>query len=295
MIRPREAWRLLSTAALAWWEDRAMSMGAAIAFYTTFSLAPMVLVVIAIAGLAFGEDAARGAIVARIGGLIGMDGAAALQRMIESAADTGSGIVGTVIGMTTFFILATGALVELQDSLNRIWRAEAPSGASGLVSVIRTRLVSLAFIVGIGFLLLISLVLDAVLSGLAERMSRFFPGVPVMLTVFDIGFSLAGTFFVLATVYKVMPDTPISWRHVWWGAGVATVLFVVGKFAIGAYIGQWGLASTYGAAASMIALLLWVYYSAQIVLFGAEITKARSDLSQRRRERAARGAEPVPS
>lgn len=282
MIRLRDLWWLLRTAALAWWNDRAMSMGAAIAFYMTFSLAPMILVVIAVAGLALGEEAARGAVVDSLGGLIGEDGAAAMQRMIESAADTGSGVVGTVVGLATFFILATGALVELQDSLNRIWRTAPPGGTSAFFSVIRTRLVSLAFIVGIGFLLLVSLVLDAALSGLAERLSRFFPGLPIMLAVFNITLSFVGAFVVVSLVFKVMPDTPVRWRYVWFGAGVTTILLAIGKFAIGAYIGGRGLASTYGAAASLIALLLWVYYSAQIFLFGAEITKARHDLAQAR-------------
>lgn len=287
MVRTRSLWRLLSTAALGWWNDRGMSMGAAIAFYMTFSLAPMVLLVIAVAGLALGEEAARGAIVERIGSLIGAEGAAALERMIESAAETGSGVIGTIVGGVTFLILATGALVELQDSLNRIWRAQAPSGASGVISLVRTRVLSLALIVSVGFLLLISLVLDAALSGLAERASRYFPGVPIMLTVFDVSFSLTGTFLVVALVYMVMPDTKVPWRHVWLGAAITTVLLAAGKFAIGAYIGTRGLASSYGAAASLIALLLWVYYSAQILLFGAEITKAQNDLAKARSQPAA--------
>jgi membrane protein len=279
----------------AWWSDRAMSMGASIAFYATFSLAPMLLLVIAVAGLVFGEDAARGAIVQEIGGLVGSDGASALEALIRGAASPGKGIVGTLVGAVTFVLLATGALVELQDSLNLIWRAEPPATRSGVIAFVRTRLLSLALILAIGFLLMVSLILEAGLAAFAGYLAAFFPAMPVLLGVLDLTLSLAGTLGLFALIYKVLSDADPPWRDVWVGATVTAALFAVGKLAIGAYIGRSGLASSFGAAASLIALLLWIYYSSQIVLFGAELIRMRME---RRRARTANGAEratePVP-
>ena len=291
MLRPALLWSLTCAAFAAWWADRAMSMGAAIAFYATFSLAPMLLLVIAIAGLAFGDDAARGAIVEEIGGLIGHDGAIALEAMIRGAAETGKGIVGTVVGIVTFLMLATGALVELQDSLNRIFRAAPPPSRSGIVEFVRTRLLSLAMILAIGFLLLVSLALEAGLAAFAGYLAAFFPGTTLLLAASSLVLSLAGTLVLFALIYRMLPDTDLPWRDVWVGASVTAVLFAIGKVAIGAYIGRSGLASTFGAAASVIALLLWIYYSSQIVLFGAELIRV---LAERRSAAAARGDRRAP-
>ena len=257
-----------------------MSMGASTAFYATSSLAPMLLLVISISGLALGQEAARGAIVQEIGGLVGQDGAKALEEMVQSASDTGSGIVGTLVGFAMVLILATGALVELQDSLNVVWRATPPPGRSGLFNMLRSRLLSFAMILTLGFLLLVSLVFDAAIGALGRMMGDIF-GAAVVLTLLSLLLSLAITFVLVAFIFKFLPDADVAWRDVWFGALVTSVLFAVGKFAIGAYIGSSGLESTYGAAASLIAVLLWIYYASLILLFGAELTRAHAEMQGR--------------
>ena len=253
-----------------------MSMGAALAFYTAFSLAPMLLLVIAVAGLAFGTEAAQGAIVREFGGLIGTDGAAALETMLGSAKRREAGIIGTVVGAITYLVLATGTLVELQDALNRIWKAPPPA-RSGLVTFLRTRLLSLALILAIGFLLLVSLALNAALTALGGYLATLFPALPALLAVVDLALSLLATTVLLALIYKVLPDVAIAWRDVAIGAGLTAFLFTIGKIVIGIYIGASDLASSFGAAAAVMALLLWIYYSSLIVLFGAEFTKAYAE------------------
>ena len=271
-----DAWRLCKAALQGWWDDRALSLGAAIAYYTVFSLAPMLLAIIAIAGLAFGREAAQGAIVAEIGGLIGVKEAAAIEAMIASASNVGSGIVGMVIGIGTFVLLATGAFVELQDDLNIIWKAK-PAERSGLVTFVRTRLLSLALVVAIGFLLLVSLAADAALSAVGRYVGTVLPGMEVLLHGVNFVTSLGMAIFLFALVFKVLPDVPIAWGDVWVGAIVTGLLFTAGKFVIGFYLGRSGVASSYGAAASIITILLWIYYSSQILLFGAEFTKAYAE------------------
>jgi len=270
-VRLQAALQQAREAAAAWWGDRAMSMAASIAFYATSSLAPMLLLVISISGLVLGEEAARGAIVRELGGLIGPDGAAAIEQMVASASDTGSGVVGTIVGILTVLVLATGALVELQDALNRIWRAQPPAGRSGLVNFVRSRLLSFAMILTIGFLLLVSLVLDAAMGALAGMLGEAIGA--AILAVLNLALSLAATFALVAFIFRFLPDAPVSWRDVWFGAAASSVMFAIGKFAIGAYIGSAGLASTYGAASSLIAAVLWIYYSSLILLFGAELTR----------------------
>ena len=272
-----EARRLLTAAFAGWWADNAMSLGAAIAFYTVFSLAPMLLAVIAVAGLAFGREAAQGAMVAQMGGLVGDSGASAIQTMIASASNFGSGVVGTAVGVVTFLFLATGAIVELQNDLNIVWKVK-PSERSGVMAFIRTRLLSLALIAGFGFLLLVSLAADAALSAVGHYLSAAFSGAAAILRVLNFVFSLAVTVLLFAAIFKVLPDVDIGWRDVWFGAVVTALLFTLGKFLIGLYLGRSNLTSSFGAAASIITILLWIYYSSLIVLFGAELTKAYADV-----------------
>ena len=274
---------MLTAAGAGWWADNAMSLGAAIAFYTVFSLAPMLLAVIAVAGLVFGREAAQGAIVAQIGGLVGDNGAAAIQTMIASASNFGSGVVGTAIGVITFLFLVTGAIVELQNDLNIVWKVK-PSERSGVMAFIRTRLLSLALIVGFGFLLLVSLAADAALSAIGDYLSAAFSGAATLLHILNFLFSLAVTVLLFATIFKVLPDVDLGWRDVWIGAVITALLFTLGKFLIGFYIGRSNLTSSFGAAASIITILLWIYYSSLIVLFGAELTKAYADAHGQRRE-----------
>jgi membrane protein len=280
----RQTWDLFRAAFAGWWEDRGMSHGAAIAYYALFSLAPMLLAVVAIAGLVWGREAAEGALVAQIGGLIGEKGAEAIRAMLVSASNRGSGIIGTAVGISSFVILATGALVELQDALNMIFRAPPPA-RSGLLTFIRTRLLSLALIIAIGFLLLVSLVIDAGVAAVGDYLAGAFPGVRAVVLAVNFVFSLAITSVLFGLIYKVLPDVDLGWRDVALGAVVTALLFAAGKFLIGFYIGKSDLASTYGAAASVITILLWIYYASQIVLFGAEFTRA---YAERRRSGAAR-------
>jgi len=263
---------LFRTALAGWWDNRAMSLGAAIAFFTVFSLAPMLLVAIAVAGLAFGREAAQGAIVDELGGLIGGQTGAALEGMIVSAGIE-SGVVGLFVGVATFLFLATGAVIELQDNLNIIWKVKPPQ-SYGVAAFIQTRILSLTLIVGFGFLLMVSLVLDAGLTRLGVYLESGFAGASAILRILNtaVGFAIAVLLF--AMIFKILPAVELTWRDVWMGAIVTAILFTAGKFAIGYYIGKSGVASAYGAAGSIVTILLWIYYSSLILLFGAEFTKA---------------------
>jgi membrane protein len=271
-----ETGHLLKVALQGWWNDRAMSLGASIAFFTVFSLAPMLLAAIAVAGLAFGREAAQGAIVRELGGLIGFGTAEALEAMIASASNVGSGIVGTTIGIASFLLLVTGAFVELQDNLNIIWKAKPPA-SSGVMSFIRTRMIGFALVLGIGFLLLVSLIIDAGLTALGSYLESGFSGATFILQLTNNLVSLSIAVLLFAMIFKVLPSVDITWRDVWMGSIVTGLLFTAGKFLIGYYLGKSNVASSYGAAASIITILLWIYYSSLILLFGAEFTKAYAE------------------
>lgn len=281
-----ETWRLLKVAFVGWWNDRAMSLGAAIAFFTVFSLAPILLAAIAVAGLAFGREAAQGAVVAELGGLVGEKESSALETMIVSASNVGSGIIGTAVGIVTFLLLVTGAIVELQDDLNIIWKAKMPE-TYGVMSFIKTRLLSMALVLGIGFLLLVSLIIDAGLSALGSYLESSFSGATVILQILNniVAFSIAMLLF--AMIFKLLPAVTITWHDVWTGSLVTAVLFTLGKFLIGYYLGKSNVASSYGAAASVITILLWIYYSSLILLYGAEFTKAYAESRGSRRNKPA--------
>jgi len=271
-----ETGRLLKVALAGWWNDRAMSLGASIAFFTVFSLAPMLLAAIAVAGLAFGREAAQGAIVGELGGLIGTQEASALEAMIAGASNVGSGIIGTTVGIATFLLLVTGAVVELQDDLNIVWKAKPPA-SYGPMDFVRTRLISFALVLGIGFLLLVSLVIDTGLTALGHYLEANFSGATVILRFLNnlVSFAVAAVLF--AMIFKVLPAVDITWSDVFTGALVTALLFTFGKFLIGYYLGKSNVASSYGAAASIITILLWIYYSSLILLFGAEFTKAYAE------------------
>jgi len=268
--------RLLKVALAGWWNDRAMSLGASIAFFTVFSLAPMLLAAIAVAGLAFGREAAQGAIVGELGGLIGTKEASALEALIAGASNVGSGIIGTSVGIATFLLLVTGAVVELQDDLNIIWKAKPPA-SYGVMDFVRTRLVSFALVLGIGFLLLVSLVIDTGLTAVGHYLEANFSGATIILRFLNnlVSFAVAAVLF--AMIFKILPAVDITWNDVFTGALVTALLFTFGKFLIGYYLGKSNVASAYGAAASIITILLWIYYSSLILLFGAEFTKAYAE------------------
>ena len=267
----KKTWELVKSAASSWIDDYAPSMGAALAYYTVFSIAPLLLIVISIAGLVFGEEAARGEIVAQLQGLMGADAAKAIEGLLESVNKPGKGILSTLIGIVVLLIGATTVFGELQDALDRIWRAPARQG-SGLWNLLRARLLSFGMILGVGFLLIASLVVSAALSALGRWWAPLFGGWEVLLQVVNFAVSFALVTAIFAMIYKIMPRVKIEWHDVWIGAAVTSLLFTIGKFLIGLYIGKSGVASGFGAAASLVVLLIWVYYSAQIFLLGAEFT-----------------------
>jgi membrane protein len=273
------AWRLLKDTVTGFSEDELLSRGAAIAYYTVFSLAPVLIIVIAVAGLTFGPEAAEGALVGQLSGLMGPRSADLLQAMIDSAGRRESGIVATVIGVAALLITASGVFGEMQSALNRIWKA-APR-RSTMSRLLRARLVSLGLVLALGFLLMVSLVVNAALAALHDHVDRLFPGAGVVLqgATFVVSFALIALLF--AAIYKILPDTPIAWRDVMVGAIVTALLFTVGKSLIGLYIGSSQVTSSSGAAGALAVILLWIYYSAQIFLLGAAFTHSYARLHSR--------------
>lgn len=266
-------WKVLKSALAGWWNDNVPHLGAALSYYTLFSLAPILIVAISIGGLAFGPEAVRGEIVGQIDGLVGREGALAVQAMLEGAAKPSASIPATIIGVITFFLGATGAFLELQAALNAIWRVKPKAGASFFKTLVLQRLISFGLVVGVGFLMLTSLLVSAGLAALHTYMGHTFPGIAVVWEAANAVVSLAVITLMFAMVYKVLPDVKLVWSDVWVGALVTAGLFTIGKFLIGLYLGTSTFASSYGAAGSVIVLLVWVYYSAQIILLGAEFTR----------------------
>jgi membrane protein len=262
----------------SWVNDYAPSMGAALAYYTLFSMAPLLIIVIAVAGLVFGQEAARGEIVAQIQGLIGRDGAVAVQALLKNVNEPSQGIIATIISIITLLIGATTVFGELQSDLDRIWRVPAPQKVNGILALLRTRLLSFGMVLGLGFLLLISLVVSAMIAALGAWWKVFFEGGETFLYVLNFSISFAITMVLFAMIYKLMPRAKIAWRDVWVGAAVTALFFEIGKLLIGLYLGRSSVASGFGAAGSLVVLLVWVYFSAQIFLFGAEFTWVYSRL-----------------
>ncbi len=265
---------VIKAAALNWVSDYAQSMGAALAFYTMFSIAPLLLIVISVAGAVFGEEAARGEIFHQLDELLGAHGASAVQGLLESAGKRGDTLLATAFGSALLFIGATSVFAELQDALDRIWRAPHRTGRSGLWGLVRARLLSFGMILGIGFLLIVSLAFSAGLSALGRWWDPLSRGWLSVANTVELGLSVVLLTVVFAMIYKTMPRARIDWRDVWIGAAVTSMLFIAGKLMIGIYIGRSGISTAFGAAASLVVVLLWVYYSAQIFLFGAEFTWA---------------------
>jgi len=263
---------MLKQAVVAWMDDYAPSMGAALAYYTIFSIAPLLLLAIAVAGLVFGENAARGEIISQVEGLVGSEGAEAIQGLLKSASHTGTSIVATIIGIVTLLIGATAVFGELQSDLDRIWRVPTPPGPSGLWGLIRARLLSLGMVAAIGFLLLISLVVSAMLSALGTWWGWWFGGWAIVLQIVNQVTSFGIITMLFALMYRILPRVTIDWRDVWIGSAATTLLFTIGKYAVGVYLGHATIASGFGAAGSIVVVLVWVYYSSQLFLLGAEFT-----------------------
>ncbi|MDZ4871729.1 MAG: hypothetical protein CLLPBCKN_001117 [Chroococcidiopsis cubana SAG 39.79] len=255
-----------------WNEDKASRLAAALAYYTVFSLAPMLIIAIAIAGAVFGEEAARGEIVTQIQGLVGRDGAQFIETAIEGASKPKAGTIASLISIAVLLFGASGLFAQLQDSLNTIWEVQ-PKPGRGLIGILRDRFLSFTMVLGVGFLLLVSLVLSAGLSGLVNFLGSLLPGIGALLQIANFVLSFAVTTLLFGLIYKVLPDVKIAWSDVWSGAIVTSLLFSIGRFALGLYLGNSSFGSTYGAAGSVVIILVWVYYAAQILFFGAEFTQ----------------------
>jgi membrane protein len=270
------AWLLIKETGRHFMEDEALSRGAAIAYYTVFSIAPVLVIAIAMAGLAFGEQAAEGAIVDQLSDLIGTQGAQGLQAMIASASNPGSGILATVVGIGTLIVAATSVFGEMQSALNAIWKTEAPPHST-LTRMVRARLAGLGLVVTVGFLLLVSLVVSTAIAALNNYLDEFFSGAHLLFQglSFVISFGLIALLF--AAIYKLLPDRHIAWSDVIIGAIATSLLFTIGKSLISLYLGSSSVTHAYGAAGGLVIVLLWIYYSAQIFLFGAEFTRVYAE------------------
>lgn len=265
-------WGLIKASLSSWLNDYAPSMGAALAYYTVFSLAPLIVIIISVAGLVFGADAVRGEVFGQIAGLMGAEPAKAVEDMLAAVSKPSTGVMGTVIGVAVLLIGATTVFGELQDALDRIWRAPVRQGSSGLWTLVRSRLLSFGMILGVAFLLTVSLVAGAAVAALGKWWGAWFAGWEVLAQIVNLVLGFALTTAVFALIYKVMPRVKVGWGDVWVGATVTALLFTVGRFLISLYIGKAGVASGFGAAGSVAVVFVWVYYSAQIFLVGAEFT-----------------------
>ena len=253
-------------------EDKAQRLGAALAYYTIFSLAPLLLIAIAIAGMVFGREAAQGQIFGELRQVLGPQAAAAVQELVKGAAKPKAGTIAAVIGVVTLLFGAAGVFGQLKDALNTIWNVE-PKQEGGIMVMIKDRFLSFAMVLGIGFLLLVSLVIDGGVAAAGHFLGNRLPGGEALWQAMQLLMSLGVVTVLFALIFRFLPDVHPAWRDVWFGAVFTAALFVIGKFALGLYLGKSAIGSSYGAAGSLVVLLLWVYYSAQILFFGAEFTQ----------------------
>lgn len=283
-------WQMARDTILGFLSDDCLSRGAAIAYFTIFSLAPILVVMIAIAGFVFGEDAARGVVFSKLHGMVGADAAGLVQSMLQSASNRRNGIIATVFSIAMLLVTASGVFGELQSSLNAIWKTD--SSAHGTVTgLLKARAQSLGLVVTLGFLLLVSLAISAAISAAWHRLNQIVPGAGLLLPLVNLAISFVITTLLFAAVYKVLPDKRLEWRDVMIGSVFTALLYTVGKAAIALYIGSSHVASSYGAAGALIVLLLWIYYSAQIFLLGAEFTQVYANrYGSHARARSAFGA-----
>lgn len=257
----------------SWLDDYAPSMGAAIAFYTVFSLAPLIVIVIGIAGFFWGEDAVRGELLRQIGAMVGQNGAAAIEGVIRSSAEESEqGIAAAVTSTVVLAVGATTVFAELQRALDRIWEVPAQDKAKGIWNLLRSRLLSFGLVLSLAFLLIVSLVAGALLSALGGWLGGLMPGWELLLQILNILLSFGTLVVLFAMIYKFMPQAEVAWRDVWTGAFVTALMFEIGKLLIALYVGKTAVASSYAAAGSLVVVLIWVYYAAQVFLLGAEFT-----------------------
>lgn len=255
-----------------WSEDKAPQLGASLAYYSLFSLAPLLVIAISVAGLVFGEEAARGQVAGALNDFLGRDGAAAVETMIENARKPAESSIAAAIGLVMLVFGASGVFAQLKDSLNTIWEVK-PRANRGLWGTFRDRFLSVAAVLGAGFLLLTSLVITTAISAMSSYLGGLLPGSDAVWHVVNLAVSFAIITVLFALMFKFLPDVRIRWHDVWIGATLTAALFLVGKYAIGLYLGHSSVGSAYGAAGSLVVVLVWMYYSAQILFFGAEFTQ----------------------
>jgi membrane protein len=270
----RTIWGLLKETVDEWQRDKVDQMAAALAYYTLFSIAPLLVIAVAVAGAVFGEEAARGEIVTQIQGLLGKAGAEVVQTALANTQNpqAGNGIVASIISTLALIFGASGVFIQLQDSLNAVWNVE-PSPQSGVKAVVRKRIFSFAMVITIGFILMVSLVVSAGLAAFSTFTNQLFPALESLWRLVNIGISLGVFTLLFALIYKYLPDISIAWKDVLVGAFFTSILFSIGKELLGFYLGNGSFGSAYGAAGSVVTVLAWIYYSVQIMLFGAEFTQ----------------------
>ncbi|HEX2908604.1 MAG TPA: YihY/virulence factor BrkB family protein [Phototrophicaceae bacterium] len=271
MDRVKAFLALLKTAFDEWNKDNAPRLAAALSYYTIFSIAPLLIVVVAIAGAVWGPEAVQGRLDEQIQGMIGAQGADLVQQMVQNARHPADNLIATLIGLATLLLGAAGLFVQLKGALNTVWEVQPPP--QGIWGTIKTQLLSFTMVLGVGFLLLVSLVISAVIAALSNFINGMIGNVEFVLQLLNFAISFSFITLLFALIYKFLPDIKIEWRDVWIGAAFTSLLFTIGKTLIGLYLGNSGVTSTYGAAGSLVIVLLWVYYSAQILLFGAEFTQ----------------------
>lgn len=272
LLQPAQLWEILKDTFTEWNKDKVPRHGAALAYYTVLSLVPLLVVIIAIIGLIFGHEVGQGYILEQIGSLVGPQSAEAIKEMIQRASEPSTGIVATVLAGGTLLLGASAVFAQLQDSLNSIWGVE-PKEGRGLWGLIRDRFMSVAALLGTGFLLLVSLVLSGALAAFGNWFGGWLPAPEIVLHLLELLISLVVITGLFAMIFKILPDAQVAWSNVWIGAALTSLLFTMGKFVIGLYLGKSDVGSAYGAAGSLVIVLIWVYYSAQILLFGAEFTQ----------------------
>ncbi|MBV8729933.1 MAG: YihY/virulence factor BrkB family protein [Acidobacteriia bacterium] len=287
----KSVWNLAKQTASNWSDLNAPHLGAALSFYTMFSMAPLLVISISIAGLVFGREAAQGQILWQIQNLVGPDGAKTIQTILQNTSSTSSGVVATVIGLVVLLFGASGVFGELRDSLNAVWGVKTP--ISGIAGFIRYRFFSFTLVLGIGFVLLVSLLLSAALAAAGKYFGSFLPVPEFVLQALNLLLSFLGITILFALLYKIVPDFPIAWSDVWIGAAVTSLLFSIGKLLIGLYLGKASVGSAYGAAGSLVILMVWIYYSSQIFFLGAEFTRIFSERHGSHSSASTTGAEPA--
>ncbi len=268
-------WKIVKETANDWLDDDAMTLAAALAYYALLSLAPLLVISVSVAGWFLGPEAAKGRVAGELAAVVGGDAAQGIQAVVASAEEPKKGVLGAIVGAVTLFIGASGVFGQLQTSLNTIWEVK-PRADRGWLGKVKDRFFSFTMVLGVAFLLLISLVLSSVLSSLGGVMSDALPGGALLWQVLNFVLSLGVVTLLFALIFKVIPDAKVQWRDVWLGAAVTAVLFTIGKQLLGLYLGKAAVGSSYGAAGSIVALVVWVYYAAQILFVGAEFTQVQA-------------------